>query len=70
MKKVLVITVFSFFLIGCNMNPSKEARILKLESEMLKVMDEIDLLQNRIQSLEVNNEELNTRILELENKEY
>ncbi|NNG10522.1 MAG: hypothetical protein HKM92_10135 [Arenibacter sp.] len=52
------------------MNPSKEARILKLESEMLKVMDEIDLLQNRIQSLEVNNEELNTRILELENKEY
>lgn len=70
MKKVLVITVFSFFLIGCTMNPSKEARILKLESEMLKVMDEIDLLQNRIQSLEVNNEELNTRILELENKEY
>ena len=66
MKKALLITAFSFFFIGCNMNPSKEGRIQKLETEMLKVMNELEMLQSRVQTLEVINEELNTRIKELE----
>ncbi|RTE54642.1 hypothetical protein EHW67_05605 [Arenibacter aquaticus] len=66
MKKALLITAFSFFFMGCNINPSKEGRIRKLETEMLKVMNEIEMLQSRIQFLEVINKELNTRIKELE----
>lgn len=66
MKKVLLITAFPLLFMGCNMNPSKEGRIQKLETEMLKVMNEFEMLQSRVQTLEVINEELNTRIKELE----
>ncbi len=66
MKKVILIAAFSLLLIGCNMNPSKEARIHKLETEMLKAMDKIRSLESRIQNLEDIKGELNTRILELE----
>jgi len=66
MKKVLLIATFSLFLLGCNMNPSKEARIQKLESEMKNAIDKIETLEGRIQNLEEINKELNLRILELE----
>ncbi|MET7029510.1 hypothetical protein [Sediminicola luteus] len=66
MKKIILIAAFSLLLIGCNMNPSKEARIQKLETEILKAMDKIRSLESRIQNLEDIKGELNTRILELE----
>ncbi|MFK8163832.1 MAG: hypothetical protein AB8H12_15410 [Lewinella sp.] len=39
MKKVLLLAAFSFLLFGCNMNPSKEARIQKLEAEIKSSID-------------------------------
>ena len=65
-KKVLLITTFSLFLLGCNMNPSKEARIQKLESEIKNAIDKIETLEGRIHNLEEINRELNLRILDLE----
>lgn len=66
MNKILLIAAFSLFFIGCNMNPSKEARIQKLETEVQQSTEKIKTLENRIQTLEARNAELTTRILELE----
>ena len=66
MKKVILIASVSLFFTACNMNPSKEARIQELETEMLMAMDKIGKLENRIQILEDMNGELNAKILELE----
>jgi hypothetical protein len=66
MKKVLLLTLCSLCLLGCNINPSKEARVQKLEAEMLQTMDKINALESRVQTLEGINEELKTRMLELE----
>ena len=66
MKKIFLIATCSLFLFGCNMNPSKEARIQKLETEMKQTMNEINKLESRIQTLEGINEEFKTRILELD----
>ncbi|MEJ1223988.1 hypothetical protein [Sediminicola sp. 1XM1-17] len=67
MKKVLLIATFSLLFIGCNMNPSKEARIQSLETEMKQTTDKINELIIRIQSLEDINEQLKTKVIELEN---
>lgn len=69
MKKGLVIVVISLLFIGCNMNPSKEARIQKLETEMLQSIEKINQLENRVQSLEAINEQLKSRLLAIENRE-
>lgn len=69
MKKGLVIVVISLLFIGCNMNPSKEARIQKLETEILQAIEKINQLENRVESLEVMNEQLESRLLEVENRE-
>jgi cell division protein FtsL len=50
------------------MNPSKEARIQELKIEMLKTIDKIDSIERKIKSLEDMNEELDSRILELESR--
>lgn len=69
MKKGLVILVVSILFIGCNMNPSKEARIQKLETEMLQSIEKINQLENKVKSLEDINEQLKSRLLEVENRE-
>ncbi len=66
MKKVILIASVSLFFTACNMNPSKEARLQELETEMLKAMDKIGKLESRIQILEDMNGELNAKMLELE----
>ena len=35
MKKTFLIVILSLFLFGCNQNPNKEARIQKLEKEIV-----------------------------------
>ncbi len=68
MKKTLGIIAISVFIIGCNMNPNKEARIQKLETEILQSIERIDQLENRVETLENMNENLKTRVLEIENR--
>jgi len=68
MKKVLLLAAFSFILFGCNMNPSKEARIRKLEAEMQSSIDKISVLESSVRMLEEENKELKTRIVGLENQ--
>jgi len=68
MNKILMIVIFSFFFFGCNMNPNKEARIQKLETELQQSIDKIEGLEHRVQTLEAKNEGLKTRLLLLENR--
>ena len=68
MKKTLLIITFAGFLISCNINPNKEARIQKLETEIQLATDKINDLDNKVESLEVDNEQLKTRILDLEKR--
>ncbi len=48
------------------MNPSKEARIQKLEAEISMVTDKVKKIENSVQILKAENEELTTRINVLE----
>jgi len=66
MKKVLLIITIAGFFIGCKMNPSKEARIQKLETEIQMTIHKVNELESRVQTLEVLNAQLKTRIHELE----
>ena len=66
-NKILLIAVFFMFFMGCNMNPSKEARIQKLETEIQRSTDKIEMLESRIQVLEEMNAEFRKRIIVLEN---
>lgn len=66
MKKILLIASCSLFLLGCNMNPNKEARIQKLETEIKLSMEKTNILESRVQVLENLNDQLNARITELE----
>ena len=68
MKKVLILIIFTSFLISCNINPNKEARIQKLEAEIQLVTDKVNELENKIQTLEAVNEQLKTRVHDLENR--
>ena len=47
------------------MNPNKEARIQKLETEIQQSLDKIEDLESRVQILEGENAQLTTRILGL-----
>ena len=69
MKKILLVVTLSFFFFGCNMNPNKEARLQKLETEIQQSNDKIKELENKVQTLESMNEQLKTRILVLEKKQ-
>ncbi len=68
MKKTLLIITFVSLLISCNINPNKEARITKLETEIQMATDKINELDDKIQSIEVINEQLKTRIQDLEKR--
>ena len=65
MKKVFGIIAISVLFIGCNMNPSKEARIQKLETEIQQSMEKINQLEKRIETLEEINEGLQLKIEEI-----
>ena len=58
MKKTILILIIITLFVGCNINPSKEARIQKLESEMQIMMDKVNELENKVETLEVTNEQL------------
>ena len=68
MKKVFLITICSLFFFGCAMNPSKEARIQKLETEIKQAIEKINKLESSIQGLETANDQLTTRIIALEKR--
>lgn len=65
-KRIFLMTSFSLFLFGCNVNPSKEARIQKLETELQQTIDKVNTLETSLQSLIRENEQLKTRIVALE----
>jgi ABC-type Fe3+-citrate transport system substrate-binding protein len=54
MKKILLLTVLSVLVFGCNINPNKEERIQKLEFEIQKTTEKIKELEDRIKVLESN----------------
>ena len=62
MKKVFAISVTMLLLLGCAMNPSKEARIQKLETELTQSIDKINELEKRVILLEEVNTKLQSRI--------
>ncbi|MEO9872142.1 hypothetical protein [Ekhidna sp.] len=68
MRKIFLIAACFLFLFGCNTNPNKEARIQKLETEIKQTLDKVDELENKVQALEVANDQLKTRITELEKR--
>ncbi|MBT8236706.1 MAG: hypothetical protein KJO04_10980 [Bacteroidia bacterium] len=69
MKKLLLTATLSLLFLACNMNPSKEARIQNLETEMQQATERISELEDRVQTLEDLNEVLKTRVIQLENRE-
>lgn len=68
MKKMFLFLGCALFLFSCNMNPSKEARIQKLETEVQQTMDKMSKLESKMQALEGVNERLETMIVELEGR--
>ena len=68
MKKAFVILTLSILLFGCNMNPNKEARIQKLETELQLSIEKINQLEEKVTTLEKNNEILKSKIEEIKNQ--
>ena len=62
MKKLLGLLTLAVFFIGCNMNPNKETRIQKLETEIQHAMEQISQLEKRVESLEDVNKQLEIKI--------
>ncbi len=58
MKKALLLISLTILCMGCNMNPNKEDRIQKLETEMQRTIDRVKELENRVHTLEAINEQL------------
>ena len=52
MKNVFLIACFSLLLMGCNMNPSKEARIQDLEAKVEQTQEQVESLESRVIELE------------------
>jgi len=68
-KKTVLISSLLVFLSGCNMNPSKEARIQKLETEIQQSLEKIEDLEIRVQALETHNAQLQKKIIDLEKQQ-
>jgi hypothetical protein len=66
MKRTFLMASFSLLLFGCNVNPNKEARIQKLETELQQTIDKVNTLETSLQLLIRENEQLKTRMLVLE----
>ncbi len=65
MRKTLLTLALTTLLIGCNMNPSKEARLQKLEAEMQQMNNAVMELESQVQALEEKNKELKMKIVGL-----
>lgn len=68
-KTTVLLATLSVVLSGCNMNPSKEARILKLETEIQQSLEKIEVLETRVGALESQNEKLQKKILIFEEQQ-
>ena len=68
MKKALSIFVIGILFFGCNPNPNKEDRIKKLESQIIASEEKTKLLEERIETLENLNQQLTSKIKELDAK--
>ena len=68
MKKNLIIATFVFMFVSSTMNPSKEERIQKLETEIQIVKDNVTNLENKVRNLETSNKQLQTKIRVLEKR--
>ena len=64
MKKTLIVITMSILVFGCNMNPSKETRIQKLESENQQLMQKVNQLEKKLEELEIAHEQLKKSIPE------
>jgi len=65
MRKTLIIAMLAILFIGCNINPSKEARLQKLEAEMQQMNNAVMELESQVQALEEKNKELEIKIVGL-----
>jgi len=65
-KKTVLIASLTVFLYGCNLNPSKEARIQKLETDIEQSLEKIGGLETRVQILESQNKKLQAKLQALE----
>ena len=54
MKKTIIYFLFTAILVGCNMNPNKEERIKKLETDNEILLKKIGNLENKIESNQTN----------------
>ena len=68
MKKALSIFAIGILFLGCNPNPNKEDRIQKLESQIIASEEKTKLLEERIETLENLNQQLTSKIKELDAK--
>ena len=57
MKHVLFVAAFVMVFAGCNANPSKEARIRKLEGEITQMTSQLQELEDRVDKLEALDQE-------------
>ncbi len=64
MKHALLFVIYFAIATGCSINPSKEARIQQLESEMQQALKKE--LENKYQAVDSINFQLKTRIIKLE----
>ena len=70
MKKLIILTTIVVFFIGCNIKPSKEARIQKLETELQQTLEAVDELNQRVAELEAEQKQLKIKIdhLQIDNE--
>jgi len=68
MKKIVAGITISIFLLGCNINPNKEARIQKLEKEIQAFKEQMSHLEKRLKTLEQINTELKSKLEDIEGK--
>ncbi len=64
--KTSILTFFCIFLLSCNVNPNKEARLQTLETEVQVLNDDIKSLNDQVEALTRTNQKLNQRLTALE----
>jgi prefoldin subunit 5 len=68
MKRLLLLSLLFSIVSGCNLNPSKEARIQQLENEIKQLTEKIEMVEYSVQKLDSTNKQLRSKILEFESK--
>lgn len=64
MRKVIFTLTALALLLSCNMNPSKESRLQKLETELLLTTEKVHELEKKIDSLAAFNSDFKTQMLQ------